>query len=337
VFRAGSAGQMAADFQRTLTQETYPTLLRAMLAFAQGASTFRARCGFQRLDESPLMLDVSLSLAGGGALGRDHVLASFVDVTEQVRAEEEIGRLNAELEQRIVSRTEQLDAATRELEALAYSMAHDVRAPLRTIDGFSAILMEEEAEKLSEQGLGNLRRVRKAAQTLAGLLDDLTGLSAVSRHDLERRPLDVSALAIQVSGELQEEQPARRVDVVVEPGLTAVADPRLVRLILHELLDNAWKFTAQRRHAHVRVGARDDAGDRAFYVRDDGVGFDMAYATHLFGAFQRMHPPGQFAGNGIGLAMVQRLVRRHGGRVWAESAPGEGATFWFTLPDGDGR
>jgi PAS domain S-box-containing protein len=332
VFGAATAEEMARCFRDTFTEDTYPTLLRAVLAFAQGAPTFTARCGFQRFDGSPLTLDVSLSLVGGGTLGRDHVLASFIDVTEQVRAANEILRLNAELEQRVVSRTEQLDAATRELEALAYSMAHDVRAPLRTIDGFSAILMEEEAGSLSAESLGNLRRVRNAAQTLAGLLDDLTGLSTVSRHDLARQRVDVSALAADVADDLRAEHAARLVEVVVEPGLAAVADPHLLRLVLYELLDNAWKFTAPRRHAHVRVGAVDDGGERAFYVGDDGVGFDMAYAMHLFGAFQRMHPPGEFAGNGIGLATVQRLVRRHGGRVWAQSEVGEGATFFFTLP-----
>ena len=336
VFGAADAGEMAERFRQTFTEETYPMLLDAVLAFARGASTFTARCAFRRLDGTRRTLDVYLSLAGGGALGRDHVLASFIDVTDQVRAETEIKRLNAELEQRIVSRTEKLDAATRELEALAYSMAHDVRAPLRTIDGFSAILMEEEAGHLSPGSLDNLRRVRNAAQTLAGLMDDLTGLSAVSRHELARERVDLSAVAAEVARDLHAEYATRHVDVDVEPGLEAVADLFLVRHIFHELLDNAWKFTAPRRHAHVRVGAvAADDGGQAFFVRDDGVGFDMAYATHLFGAFQRMHPPGEFEGNGIGLAMVQRLVRRHGGQVWAESAVGEGATFFFTLPAAD--
>ena len=339
VFGAATADEISRGFLRTFTAETYSALLDAVQAFARGASTFSRRCAFRRFDGTPRTLDLSLSLAGGGAVGRDHVLASFIDVTDQERAESEVRRLNAELERRIVSRTEQLDAATHELEALAYSMAHDVRAPLRTIDGFSAILMEEEAGHLSPESVDNLRRVRKAAQTLAGLLDDLTGLSAVSRHDLARERVDLSAVAAEVARELRAQRAARHVDVDVEPGLEAFADPYLVRLVFHELLDNAWKFTAPRRHAHVRVGAVavEENGGRAFFVRDDGVGFDMAYAAHLFGAFQRMHPPGEFAGNGIGLAMVQRLVRRHGGRVWAESEVGEGATFFFTLPPpGDG-
>ena len=336
VFGAAGAQEMMEEFQQTFTPETSTALLGAVLAFAEGAQTFTTRAAFQRFDGSPRMLDIYLSVAGGDALGRDHVLASFVDVTEQVRAETEIRRLNTELEKRIVSRTEQLDAATRELEALAYSMAHDVRAPLRTIDGFSAILMEEESQHLSPESLDSLQRVRKAAQTLAGLLDDLTGLSAVSRHDLARERVDLSAVAAEVVCELQAEYATRHVDVDVEPDLTAVADPYLVRLILHELLDNAWKFTAPRRHSHVRIGAAAEDGEaQAFFVHDDGVGFDMAFATHLFGAFQRMHPPGEFDGNGIGLALVQRLVRRHGGRVWAESEVGEGATVFFTLPGDD--
>lgn len=273
-----------------------------------------------------------------GAGGRPAAFIGFCqDVTEQRAAEQEIRRLNAELKERVISRTEQLDAATHELEALAYSMAHDVRAPLRTIDGFSAIVLEEEAGTLSAESTDNLQRVRAAAQTLARLMDDLSGLSAVSRHDLAREPLDVSAMAADVVEEARAAHGSRSVDVDIQPGLTAYADPHLVRLILWELLDNAWKFTTPRRHAHVQVGAVEGGEQPAFFVHDDGVGFDMAYATHLFGAFQRMHPPGDFAGDGIGLALVQRLVRRHGGRVWAESEVGEGATFFFTLPPGGQR
>jgi PAS domain S-box-containing protein len=277
-------------------------------------------------------------LHGDGGLERDSagepvaLVGYYQDVTSQRRAETEIRRLNAELEERVVSRTEQLDATTRELEALAYSIAHDVRAPLRTIDGFSAMVLEDERERLSPEGAAALLRVRVAAQTLSRRLDELMGLSNVSRRDLLRQTVDVSALAVRVGEEVAAESPSRSVELTVTPGLSADADPALLRLVLRELLGNAWKFTRRREEAHVEVGARDLEDARAFYVRDDGAGFDMRYAEHLFGAFQRMHTPGEFEGVGIGLATVQRLVRRHGGRCWAEAEVEKGATIYFTLP-----
>ncbi|HEY5167829.1 MAG TPA: ATP-binding protein [Thermoleophilia bacterium] len=174
--------------------------------------------------------------------------------------------------------------------------------------------------------------MRRAAQTLARLLDELTGLSDVSQRELVRRTVDLSALATRIADELAAESPSRDVSCAVAPGLVAEADPALLRLILRQLLGNAWKFTRRAEHAHVEVGALDAGGERAFFVRDDGVGFDMKYAQHLFGVFQRMHAAEDYEGDGVGLATVQRLVRRHGGRVWAESEVGEGASFFFTLP-----
>jgi len=267
--------------------------------------------------------------ADGAYLGRR---GSNRDITERRRAEEEIRRLNAELKARVVSRTEQFDAATRELEALAYSIAHDVRTPLRTIDGFSALAVADAGDRLGPQATAELERVRRAAQTLGRLMDDLLGLSKVSQQPLERSQVDVTRLAAEVGAEIAAEQPGRAVDLTVQPGLAAEADPALLRLILRQLLDNAWKFTAGRSPAHVQVGAADEDGERVFFVRDDGVGFDMDHAQHLFGVFQRQHPPGAFAGDGVGLATVQRLVRRHGGRVWAEAKVDGGATLSFTLP-----
>ncbi len=261
---------------------------------------------------------------------------TFQDITEHRQAEEEIRRLNEELHERVVSRTEQLGAVTRELEALAYSITHDVRTPLRAIDGFSALVMKDESGRLSPEGVEDLRRVRVAAQTLARLMDELMGLSNVSRRELQRQTIDLTLLAEKVGEELAADEPSRTVELSVTPGLTAQADPALLRLILYELLGNAWKFTRRREHAHVEVGALDAGGERAFFVRDDGTGFDMRRAEHLFGVFQRMHTPDQFDGDGVGLARVQRLVRRHGGRVWAEAAVDEGATFFFTLPETSG-
>ena len=256
----------------------------------------------------------------------------FHDVTERKAAEEEVCRLNDELERRVVSRTQQLEAANRELEAFAYSVSHDLRAPLRAIDGFSAMVAEDAADRLTDEERANLQRVRAAAQRMARLIDDLLGLSRVSQRMLDREDVDVSALAGEVVAELRESDPLRRVDALVAPGLRAHADPVLLRLVLANLIGNAWKFTARRETAHVEVGAVETEGERAFFVRDDGVGFDMRHAAHLFGVFQRMHAAREFEGEGIGLATVKRLVARHGGRVWAEAEVGRGATFYFTLP-----
>ena len=254
----------------------------------------------------------------------------FQEVTERRHAEAEVLRLNDILEESLVTRTAQLDGANRELES--YAIAHDVRAPLRAIDGFSAAVLEDEGDRLSEAAVTDLRRVRAAAQEMARLLDDLMGFTRVTRRDLLRRAVDVSAMAADVAAELEADNSARHVAVVIQPGLVAEADVTLLRVILRELLGNAWKFTSHHESARVEVGALDLEGERVFFVRDDGAGFDPRYAGHLFGFFQRMHTRGEFPGDGVGLATVQRLVRRHGGRVWAEAEVEKGATFSFTLP-----
>jgi signal transduction histidine kinase len=336
-FGVATAEDLALQLPRYFTEESYAAFRDELATLAGGATHHAAELPITDLEGKRRVVDMRLNVVPGHEERLDRVLVSFVDVTEQRAAEAEIRRLNEELQRRVVSRTEQLDAATRELEALAYSIAHDVRAPLRTIDGFSAAVMEDEAGRLSDEGVTALRRVRGAAQTLARLLDDLMGLSHVSRRDLVRQPVDISSLAAKVGEECAGDHPSRQVELTIAPGLIADADPNLVRLVFRELLGNAWKFTAPNPAAHVEVGALDAGGERAFFVRDDGVGFDVRYAEHLFGIFQRMHPPGQFEGDGVGLATVQRLVRRHGGRAWAESEPGRGTTIFFTLPNEAGR
>ncbi|HET7039890.1 MAG TPA: ATP-binding protein [Gemmatimonadales bacterium] len=255
---------------------------------------------------------------------------------------ERVGAARHGLEEQIVQRTDalrryaaDLETVNRELEAFSYSVSHDLRSPLRAIHGFSQALLEDQADRLDPQGVEYLQRVRAAADRMGRLIDDLLELSRVTRSEMRTEAVDLTGLAHRVVGELRQGPPARRVEVRISEGLVAMGDQRLLRLALQNLLDNAWKFTARREHATIEVGRR-NGPDPAFYVRDDGAGFDMTYAGKLFGVFQRLHAESEFPGTGVGLAIVQRVVHRHGGRVWAEGAPGRGATFYFTLPTNGG-
>jgi signal transduction histidine kinase len=254
-----------------------------------------------------------------------------------------IGAAHQELEGQVAERTKalwryatDLEAANRELEAFSYSVSHDLRAPLRAIHGFSQAVMDDAGDRLDAQGLDHLRRVRAAADRMAVLIDDLLELSRVARTEMRAEPVDLSQLAHKVAAELRQGHGSRDVEVRIADGLTATGDQRLLRLALQNLLDNAWKFTSKRPQATVEVGTADGT-ERVFFVRDNGAGFDMTYADKLFGVFQRLHTPNEFPGTGVGLAIVQRVVHRHGGRVWAEGAPDRGATFYFTLPGSEPR
>ncbi|MFC1680126.1 ATP-binding protein, partial [Elusimicrobiota bacterium] len=248
------------------------------------------------------------------------------------RAQEELRRANLELESRVDRRTAELQAANKELEAFAYSVSHDLRAPLRSIDGFSLALIEDCEDKLDEQGKDHLRRVRAAAQRMGRLIDDMLTLSRVTRSGLVRKKVDLSELAHMITRDFRKSQFDRDVEFTVQDGLAVSGDARLLHIMMENLLANAWKFTSKKPASKIAFGAEPRGEEKVFFVRDNGAGFDMRYADKLFGVFQRLHKAAEFPGTGIGLATVQRIVDRHGGRVWAESSPGKGAAFYFTLP-----
>ncbi len=261
------------------------------------------------------------------------------------RSQEELQHYAAGLEQRVTERTYELEernealrrntaellAANQELDAFAYSVSHDLRAPLRSMDGFSQVLLEDYAAQLDEAGRDSLQRVRAASQRMATLIDDLLKLARVTRAEMRTEVVDLSGLAREIAAELQGMAPDRRVEFAIAPGLETQGDSRLLRVALENLLRNCWKYTARQPQPRIEFGLSETNGGRVFVVRDNGAGFDMKYADKLFGVFQRLHSAAEFEGTGVGLATVRRIITRHGGRVWAEGAVDRGATFYFTL------
>jgi signal transduction histidine kinase len=250
-------------------------------------------------------------------------------------AEDKLRRLSEELEQRVQERTQELRAANAELEAFSYSVSHDLRAPLRAIDGFSQMVLSRYADKLDADGRHALERVRAGSERMGVLIDSMLELSRLDRRALELRDVDLSALAAEVVQELRAGEPERDVEVLIEPNVSTVGDKELLRVALQNLLGNAFKFTSPKPHARVRFGRTEHAGHAAIFVCDNGVGFDMNHADKLFRPFERLHAASEFSGTGIGLATVQRVIARHRGRTWAEGVLGHGATFYFTLPSDD--
>ena len=254
-----------------------------------------------------------------------------IDITSQKSAELEVLRLNSELEQRVAERTKQLEATNRELEAFCYSVSHDLRAPLRSIRGFNEVLLERHASELDEKGQEFLRRACQASRYMDELIESLLKLSRVGRTEMLQQKVGLSELARSVAAELAAADASREVVYSIEPGLRAMGDERLLRIVLDNLLRNAWKFTSKTPRPRIEVGFNQEP-DAAFFVRDNGAGFDPSYAGRLFGVFQRLHSNADFPGTGVGLATVQRIINRHGGRVWATGAVNQGATFYFSLP-----
>jgi light-regulated signal transduction histidine kinase (bacteriophytochrome) len=248
-----------------------------------------------------------------------------------IESQNEVKRSNADLEQRVAERTRQLEAANRELEAFAYAVSHDLRAPLRSMSGFSQILQETAPAGLDDKSRHYLQRIQEASLRMSSLIEDLLNLSRIGRSELTARPVSLSQIAADAAAAVRERYPTREVQLDIAPDMQVNADARLLRIALENLLGNAWKYTAQTPHAQVCVGTEGSDRGAVYFVRDNGVGFDMTYADKLFVPFQRLHPETQFPGSGIGLVTVQRILARHGGRIWAQAKPNEGATFYFTI------
>ncbi len=312
-------------------REDVPALLKTLSVSHEGA---RSTSTWRHRHKDGELRDVEISSYGLIFNGRKSELVIAVDVTQHKRAEEALKQseerlrsLNAELE----FHNRELTSVNNELESFSYSVSHDLRAPLRAIDGFSAALLEDCSDSLNREGKEYLQRVRAATARMGQLIDDLLNLARTARSKIVREKVDLSSLAQEITAELQRLAPERKAHFIIAPGVMVEGDQGLLRILLENLLGNAWKFTSQRAEAQIEFGVREQKGQRVCFVSDNGAGFDMKYADKLFGAFQRLHDMSEFSGTGIGLATVQRIIHRHGGQIWAQGEPGKGATFSFVL------
>ncbi|MCC7499298.1 MAG: PAS domain-containing protein [Bryobacterales bacterium] len=318
------------DFLSHVVPEDRDTVASIIRASMDCGANMNFECRIRRADGAIRWVWVCGQMRSN-ADGSDTRLGGIIqDITERKLAETRIQQLNAELEQKVQQRTAELQAANKELEAFAYSVSHDLRAPLRGIDGWSLALLEDYGSGLDQRAHEYLSRVRAETQRLGRLIDDLLQLSRITRGQMQRTVVDLSALAEGVAQRLLESNATRQIEFSISPGLTAAGDARLLEIALTNLLGNAVKFTTPRDQARIEFDQTISGGETVFCVRDNGVGFDMAYARTLFGAFQRLHRASDFPGTGIGLATVSRIIRRHGGRIWAEAGPDQGAAFFFT-------
>jgi len=253
------------------------------------------------------------------------------EIRARERTEEQVRTLNEDLEQRIESRTAELRGACQDLESFSYSVSHDLRAPLRGIQGFSQALLEDYETRLDDTGRDYLRRICASAARMDRLIDELLEFSRIGRHQIRHEQVSLSGICTDIIGQLRNEEPGRETDISIAGNIFTTGDAHLLNIVMDNLLRNAWKFSGKVEHARIAFGELEQDGERVFFVRDNGAGFDMRYADKVFDAFQRLHGVDEFPGSGIGLATVQRIMVRHGGRIWAESELGKGATFYFTL------
>jgi PAS domain S-box-containing protein len=330
--RAAAVGTSLIDLMVPAhLQQRYRRALERYFRRPYGGRDERLELVARRADGSEVPVEVAIQRVRHE--GPPMYTAFIRDITERKRAEQEIHQLNAELELRVLARTAELEAANKELEGFSYSVSHDLRAPLRAIEGFSEMLIEDHGDKLDETGKRYLSQVRTSTHHMSQLIDNLLNLARISRAEFRRQNVDLSVIAREVAEALCGEQPERKVDFEIAPDLTVEGDPQLLRVVMDNLLRNAWKFTSKHPTARVEVGRVRRGGRPVFFVKDDGAGFDMGYAKNLFSPFQRLHRQTDFEGTGVGLATVQRVIHRHGGRLWAEAAVERGATFFFTLWD----
>lgn len=307
---------------------------RQIIALDAGAMRFEGEVPVQSITGEMRFITFSLVILPEHAATWSKILVSFIDITERKRAEEQVKRFNDELEEKVSQRTAQLEAANKEMESFTYSVSHDLRAPLRAIDGFSAAVMEDYGDKVGAEGKGYLQRVRNAAQKMSDLIDNLLTLPRLTMGELHKTNVNLSDIAHEVIKNLRDADTDRDVEIIVAENMVDEADPDLIERAVTHLLNNAWKFTSRKDKGKIEFNCIEKDGNKVYYIKDNGIGFDMSYVNKLFLPFQRLHTTENFPGSGIGLATVYRVIKKHNGRVWAEGEVNQGATFYFTLKGG---
>ncbi|PTY08876.1 hypothetical protein DB347_04710 [Opitutaceae bacterium EW11] len=329
MFDASTKAEILASLTPIFSSpDTIEGFIGELVALAEGKQTYRTEISLNTVKGETIQALLTMAFPPP-ASDQTGVIVTVINITELKRAERENQRLNDHLRDRAVA----LEAANKELESFSYSVSHDLRAPLRSIDGFSRALLEDYSPKLDEEGREHLRTVRAAAQRMAGLIDDLLRLAHLNRTEIRWVDVNLSHIAEQVADDLKKSDASRRARFVIAPECHAIGDAALLRIAIENVFGNAWKYTGKKQQAEIEFGRTEAPGETVYFVRDNGCGFDMQYVHRLFGPFQRLHTVNEFPGTGIGLASVRRIIQRHGGRVWIEGKEGEGATIFFTLPD----
>jgi PAS domain S-box-containing protein len=331
---AANKDNIAMSLYSYFTEGSVDVFRRQIIALDAGAMRFESEVPVQSITGEKRFITMSLVILPEYAATWSKILVSFVDITERKRAEEQIKRFNNDLEEKVRQRTAQLEAANKEMESFTYLVSHDLRAPLRAIDGFSAVVMEDYGDKVGAEGRGYLQRVRNASQKMSDLIDNLLSLPRLTMGELHKTSVNISDIAYHVIKNLRESDPDRDMEVSIAENMIVEADSDLIEMAVTHLLNNAWKFTSRKDKGKIEFNCIEKDGNKVYYIKDNGIGFDMNYVNKLFLPFQRLHTTENFPGSGIGLATVYRVIKKHNGRVWAEGEVNGGATFYFTLKGG---